>query len=45
MFGIGEGVLHFSGSGGGGASGGGGGGKGSFSEGGEIGSNTGTLFC
>ena len=45
MVGIGEGVRHFSGRGGGGASGGGGGGIGSFSEGGEIGSNTGTLFC
>jgi hypothetical protein len=31
--------------GGGGPSGGGGGGRGSFSDGGEIGSNTGTLFC
>lgn len=45
MFGSGDGVLHFSGGGGGGPSGGGGGGRGSFSTGGEIGSNTGALVC
>ena len=48
MLGTGDGVRHFSGRGGGGGpSGGGGGGMGrwGFSEGGEMGSKTGTLFC